>query len=475
MLPRGGLARHTAAAVGDTITRRLHAQVRNDRPTLRRRSLKVLVAKFRGEGMRAHLLRAVFGSGSMKAAQALFALAITVVLARVLGPKGYGEYSLAFSWMALIAIPAQIGLPTLVVREVAKYQITGRWDMLRGLLRWSNWTALFISLGIGLMSGICSWVLLSETRPDLEKTFLSALLLVPIIALGNLRGAVLRGLRFIVYGQIPEMVLRPGFLLLLLLGATAWIGDITPQIAMSLHVIAGLAAFILGAMFLMLVLPPEARQVKPNFETVFWIRSLVPLTLLAGMQVVNAQIGIVMLGWFGSNEQVGIYRVAVQGAYLVAFSLVVVNMALAPNISRLHAIQDREKLQQLTTISARLVFAMALPICLVLMIFGGYILTLLFGSGYEAAHVAFAILCLGHLINAGLGSVDMLLNMTGNEGATTRGFTIATMTNLGLGLLLIPRFDITGAAVAASCSVVVWSGLLYIQVYRKLGVKSGIL
>src|SRR5690606_26920922 len=72
------------------------------------------------------------------------------------------------------------------------------------------------------------------------------------IALGNLRGAALRGLRHVLQGQMPEFILRPFFLIVLAFVyiSLPWSKSLSAADAMMLQVWAALAAFLIGAVLL---------------------------------------------------------------------------------------------------------------------------------------------------------------------------------------------------------------------------------
>lgn len=63
-------------------------------------------------------------NGSLAAIVALassfFAMMTTVALSRILGANEYGQYAFVFAIISILAIPTQVGLPQLVVRETAK-------------------------------------------------------------------------------------------------------------------------------------------------------------------------------------------------------------------------------------------------------------------------------------------------------------------------------------------------------------------
>src|SRR5690606_14902262 len=92
---------------------------------------------------------------------------------------------------------------------------------------------------------------------------------------------------------------------------------------------------------------------------------------------------------------------------------------------------------------------------------------------FRTGYVALLILVFGQLINAGMGCVVVLLNMTGHERDTLNGVAVAAVANLLLNFLLIPRFGINGAAASTAVSLALWNILLARTVAKRLGLSSG--
>jgi O-antigen/teichoic acid export membrane protein len=208
------------------------------------------------------------------------------------------------------------------------------------------------------------------------------------------------------------------------------------------------------------------------FETLNWLKSTSLLSVVLGMQVVGAQAGVILLGFLSTTDQVGIYRVTVQGAGLVAFTLNAVGIAIAPHISRLYHSGDIAQLQRMITLAARLVLAIGLPTSLALLCFGEPILRMVFGEAYAAGHVALGILAIGQLVHVGVGSAGFILNMTGNEKHTAIAVTLGAALNILLNILLIPSFGIEGAAMATATTYFITSIFLWRSVRTRLNLES---
>jgi O-antigen/teichoic acid export membrane protein len=429
------------------------------------------LSRLRQDDLRRQVLGGAFGSAGLKVAGGLIALVLSIVLARTLGPEGFGMYAFAFSLITVLAFPAHLGLPVLVVREVAKTQLNGQWGLLRGLLRWTNLAVLLLSTAIALTMGAVLWMRSDTLDVARLQTLLWTLPLVPLIALGNLRGAVLRGLRRIVQSQLPELMLRPGLFLLLVL-AVAQAGSLTPPTAMALHAGAALATFVVGIVLMMRALPPEVRGSAPEYRGSAWTASLMPLSFLAAMQIARQQGDVVLLGLLASEREVGIYRVVSQMSHAVVFGLVIVNAALAPQVARLYEGRDHASLQRLLTWTARLALLGAFPVFLVFATLGDRLIRTIFGVEYVEGHAALAILSAGHLVSVSAGAVILVLTMTGHERDTASSVAIAVALNLMLGFVLIPRFGAEGAAFASAATMIVWNVLLAIRIRQRLGMDS---
>lgn len=439
-------------------------------------TLKRLRALSTGKGLRAQLLRGGVGSLFIKVIHALLTFLIAVLLARILDPAGYGAYSFVLALLTVLAIPAQFGLPNLVIRETAKAQSEEAWGLMKGVWRWANTIALSLSLSIGLIAIVAVLKIGHHFDPVVVSTFGVGLLLVPLTAIGNLRGAALCGLRNVVQGQLPELALRPAFLALAILSflLLAPSAQFTPYLAMAMTACAALFAFIIGTWLLLKNSPPELRQtdIKPVYLHRNWIASVLPMALIAGMHLINKHTDVLMLGWFLTPEDVGRYAVAAQGAMLVVFGLNAANMVVSPHFARLYVQGDLVRLQRLVTVSARAIFAVALPTVLLLVFAGEQLLRIVFGEAYTHASSALAILALGQLVNATMGSVGFLLTMTGHEREVARGVAIAAACNVGLNLFLIPPYGLEGAAIATAVSTALWNVILWRSVSRHLGIRS---
>ncbi len=415
--------------------------------------------------LKQQLIRGFSGNIFLRVLSMLLTLGSGVMLARLLGPEHLGTYAFVLSIIALVGLPTQGGIPTLVIRETAKYQHSQEYGSLKGLLKFSGTFVTIYSFLAIVIAAVIVWNIW-DSKSEQTISFLWALLLLPIVALSSIRGSTLTGLRKVVQGGLPEQIVRP-LVVVLLLGITIFFEwKISASIAIQYTLLGAFLAFVIGAILLMKSIPVEMKDAHPEFHVKLWIKSLLPLVLFSSLNIANSQIGVVLLGFFTPNEDIGYFRVAFQGASLLSFSIVALNAVLAPHIVRLYKDKDYDKLQKMLTMGARVTLGLTLPFLLTYLFYGDVFVKLLFGEEYLPALNLLIIMSIGQFINVAMGSVGLVLNMLNHEKETVRASFLSISLNILLGLLLIPFIGVIGAAIATTVSASAWNILLAIRTYK---------
>lgn len=390
-----------------------------------------------------------------------------VVLARTLGVKDFGVYAYVMSWVGVLGVLAGLGSGELLVRETAINQRNQNWGRIRGFMRWARYSVSASSLVVAVAVVALAWVT-HELVPPMAAAIIFAALLLPINGLVGINQSILIGLRRTVLALSPGMVLRPAVLLMLLAIAYFVVGaSIGPGMAVALQVAAAALAFILGARSVTTAMG-EAASIA-EYECKAWYRAALPFLVIGLLYVINNRADILMLGLLRGPAAAGIYSAAVSGAEMMGFVLLVANTALAPTVAALYRGGEHGRLQRLVTRSARFVLLATVPLVVLLIVFGGQFLSI-FGDAFVRGRAALTILCVAQFMNVAMGSVALLLNMTGHERWTVVGVGLAALLNIGFNALLIPRWGLIGAASATLISMVSWNFLLLIGVRKRLGI-----
>ncbi|MBD1945822.1 flippase [Coleofasciculus sp. FACHB-712] len=436
--------------------------------------LNRIIIKLRGEGVGAILARGAGVSLIVKMVGTGVAFSVQVLLARVMGAEQYGVYIYVLTWLNILASVATMGWDTALLRYVAAYNAKSEWGAFRGILQTSNQFVLWVSVSVSSLTGLVIWALQNQLQPELTYTFWIGSAILPILTLTSLRQAALRSLRHVALAQLPDEILRPILLTVLVcIVSGIFAQSIDGSTAMVLNAIAATIAFGIGACCLNCLLPQRVKLSSPDCRNREWLRVALPLFLISGMYLILNQTDTIMIGAMLGTTQAGIYATVCRMANLTLFGITAVNAIAAPMISQLYASGQHSQLQHMVTLAARGIFLISVPIALVL-IFGGNMLLMLFGSSFVEGLPALVILTVGQMVNALSGSVGFLMTMTGHQREAALIIGSSAILNVVLNAALIPYLGINGAALSTALTTALWNIIMLVYVNKQLKINSTI-
>ncbi len=390
---------------------------------------------------------------------------IGIGLSRLLGAEGLGVYAFALSLATLLGTAARMGLTTLVVREVAVGQERGAWPEVVGLVAWSQRATAAVAITLGLLVFALSSLLAS---PETRTTIGVAMVVLVLLTATTLRSAALRGLNAVVVASIPLQLVRPG-LALSGIGVLYVLSLDSPHQAMGVQAVAWLVAGLTALFFWQRRLPARPKEHVSTPRK--WLSAALPLLILDGLLVTIHQSDILMLKWLSSDASTGIYSIVAQLGRFTALVLIVANSVVSPRFAALHEAGKIGELQKLVRISAWAVTALTALLAVFLVVFGELALSI-YSPGFEVGYAALVVLVVGQAVNAMAGSVGYLLIMTGHDTDVAWVSVGVAVLNIALNVLLIPTYDMLGAALASAISVSIWNIALVILVRVRLGLNS---
>ena len=400
----------------------------------------------------------------------------SVVLARVLGPTQFGVYSFIFAIITMLAMPAQLGLPTLVVRETAKALEKKEWGQMAGLWRWAIYIVVLSSAIVIGLSILASWGLNTLMTPLYWEVFLYGVILIPLLAGLQSGGAMLHGLHHVVAGLLPDQVIRPLFLALIIgLTATITPGSLTAIDAMEGHMLAALIALMIITWGYYRYRPIALKtHHKQNISHRAWWKALLPLTMTSGIFMISFNTDIIVLGLFRTEEEVGFYKIAMSAASLAFMGVTALRLVILPHITRLFEQNNQSALQKLMEQTAMLSFVVTLAAAILFLFFGEWLIDLLYGSAYTASYTPLMILIAGYIVFSFYGPIGALLFMTGLERVAFKIVLWTTTFNIALDFLLIPTWGITGAAIASAFSTALFSSIFWLVAKKRIAINSSV-
>jgi len=422
------------------------------------------------KSLRFRLARDTVGVMVIQAISMGLTFATSVVLARLLGVREFGLYSLGMSVLGLLVVPATLGFPQLLVREIAAYRVKDEWNLIRGLLRFAQRTSLLASMVIAILGSLFLLFLDGHFSKETMQVLILAFIALPFWAILELQGSSLRGFDHILVSQWTSTVMRPLCFLLILGAFWLFLGrKQSVYLALELHILATVITSVFAFYFLQGQLRGSVSSNVVSQNASVWVQSALFMAFQSFLNLIPQHAGTLVLAWMRSPEEVGFYKVAYQVASLIPFGLMAVNTAIAPTLAQLYAVRDQAKLCKVMLVSSIMATIFALPLVLLFTLGGKRFLLSIFGRNFGLGAGPLLILTLGQFIFVALGPLLLFLVMTGREDKATLITGTTAALNVVMNLLFIPVWGPKGAALATSISLVFLKtqALFYIIVSEK--------
>ena len=402
----------------------------------------------------------------------LTGLATSMLLARLLGPEDLGVYFLVANLVAMGSAFALLGQGTAVVRLVSEslaldqpgrarqaVEIVLKNVAIGGLVvgvliaiqpgRWLAGTVLGSEPLVAALGFGGFWVFVRAVQRSLGESFRG----FHDLKLSSLFGGVVSGV---------TTVAVLGFMYFYLHGGT-----------LSQVLLVTIGSLGLSALFAGVILFARVRKLRGErpLSSAKVLKYSLPMLTAQLTSVVLVKSDLWILGGFHSVQDVAIYGAAVQLITVVAVPAMMVQPLMSSTISELFSKGEMVRLESVMRVSASLVFIPVFCVTVLLVGWGGSLLSLIFGEFYSQGALVLAILCIPRLIASILGSNVSLLMMTNHQRIAANIMIIGATVQIVLALFLTRFYGIYGLASAVAVGSLFTFALMYIYVRRTLKIQ----
>lgn len=406
---------------------------------------------------------------AVKAVGAGLSFGFNVLLARLLGAEGAGVYFLAITITTIASVIARIGLDNALLRFTAAGAAENDWVSIMGNYRLGITISSILSIIITAVLFISApWLAVNLfSKPELIQPLSWMVLAVFPMTLFLLHVELLKGLKHIFESQMIQGMVLP---LVNILGLYPLVILWEINGSVFSYIIAVTTSAIIS---LWLWWRIEEVNRKSSGGSFSYKPLLASCTHLFPADILNRAIipwlPYMLLGYWVSSDDVGVFGVSIRTAMLISFVLIAVNSILAPKISALYRREAYVELEKLIKQTTLMLIFIGLIFSIVLIAFAENILNL-FGDEFTAGTTVLVILVIGQFVNVACGSVGYLLIMSGNEKSYRNCTLVSAMVLVVCGVILIPMEGIVGAAITSSLALVVFNIIATFYVKKHLNI-----
>jgi len=393
--------------------------------------------------------------------------ALQLVIARLLGAQGLGQYATALAWVNVCQILSELGLPQLLVRDLARYPKR----RLRGFQ-----TALFVQISAALLVwvGVFGLTAILPYQPDTRLALLLITASLPLFAVTSVCQTLFQASERMELVMGVEVVINTLIVAasLLVLWQGGGVAALCTVIIATQTVSASVCLWLLRHS--QLIAGPQERMTQGIWVSLqhLW-RQTRPFYGLALANVLLHRLDILLLSIFAGDVVTGIYS----AAYLIVRVLIILVQtwwqALYPTFSRLR-IQAEEQYRRLAALSIRFGLLAFLPVAGLSRGAADWLLGVVYrGEDHSEALAAYGVLIwAAPLFLVATYAVNLLL-----VERQPKGSLLIAATHIGVALSLLPfltaRWQAFGAALAMIAAITASAGI-GLLLLKRMRVPAGL-
>jgi O-antigen/teichoic acid export membrane protein len=399
---------------------------------------------------------------------------MNALLARLLTPSELGAYFATFTLVLVGSVVAQLGLDRAAVRFVSTSLALGDPGRARRVIRtiFAVGTVAAVAVGLVLVLGVGGWlarrVFHSEVMAQVIPIAAGWLVVTALrsLVVETFRGFQQFGLATIFDSLLADVLTAVAFGALLLLRADASLREV---VALSVA-FAVVAAAIAGSLLIRRVrtLRGDGEVGRGEIFSMAWPVLITDVSIY----LLGTGVDLLILGAFRPLSEVALYGAASRLMMLVVTPYRVLQGVVPPIIAELYAKGRKRELERMLRASATLAGVPAALALGAFLLFGPFVMALVYGGFYRQGATILAILSVGRLVAVWTGSCGLALMMTGHQKAMMAVTICWGITSIAAGLLVAPRFGGVGVATTTAATAAMQNLVQLHLARRRIGIST---
>lgn len=364
------------------------------------------------------------------------------LIARIYGPDTFGTFTFAHTTATLLILLADFGFDILLTTEISK----AKNKALETFYNIFSYKIIFSIAAFLIMWTFSYQSNYSDETRNILRIFSFFLLFT---TLTNFSLALIKGFEKFQYESIVLLITNTGLVIVVIILSLTKVDILFIAIAFVLIRFLGM---ILSIYYNKRLLPELSFRIIIPKE-----KELHKKVLIFGFHLLFAnlffQIDTILLSLWKGNLEVGIYQAVFKLIILPLMIPDILNLTLLPVLSRLF-ITDKEKALRISYLMNKLLFFLSLPITLIIYIYAGDIIHLIYGGKQFSESIpVLKIFAFNIFIRFSFEAFALMLTTTDRQIIRMITVIIATILNVSLNYFIIPKYGVIGAAYVSLVSI----------------------
>lgn len=377
--------------------------------------------------------------------QGVTGLAMSILIARYLGPELMGEYSYVIWLIGIISLAISMGLPNAVTKFLS--ELIGSEGETHANTMYSTLLQLQFIIALAV-SIILILLFYCNLLPDRKDYYLIAFISLIPVCMSAFLTAVFQGLQ--------------NFRIISIVGSAISLLQ-TALVVLCIKLEAGLmgliAVLLIGGLLQTLILvkstglaldftgwlkiPKKLRDNVARYSLhVYW-------TVLLSL-IVWQKSEIFFLKMYSTSDAIAFYSIAFNAVLILTTLASLFAAVIFPVLSNFHGAGYTQGVQNIYATSIKAVVIFYLPLCICFIVTAKPLIVLMYSAEYIAVYPLLIIMVVSALFSAlGIIFANVILAVNRSD-LQAKYVTLQAAVTIALDFVLIPQFGATGAAVANS-------------------------
>jgi O-antigen/teichoic acid export membrane protein len=392
-------------------------------------------------------------------------------ITNIYGGEMFGTLTLLITIVAIFSVIPKFGMDVALVKIIGELLAYKNYKNMKEVCKTVFIFTLLLSIIFALLLYFSSGLIAQSflNKPYIQNNIQLISMTVVSIVIIAVVGATLQGMKKIKEFIFVQTILQNlVFLVFLLVNGFLNITDNLIYI----YIISIVTSAIFSISFILVenIYPTFAntnnKVNRYDFKRILITAS--PMLLYGLYFLLIAWADILMLGFYTTETDIGIYSASQRMAGLTGIVLTAITSILAPKFIELYSKKDNKNLKKVVQQSTKIIFFTTTPLLLVYLLFPSLIMGL-FGNEFIVGSTVLIFISIATFVASISGSVGYLMLMTDNQIILRNVTFVTAFLNVVLNYILIPEYGIDGAGFATMVSMIFWNITLVVYIKKKLG------